>query len=92
MWCCRRIKRIRENSRVKIEEVLHRVTKERNIVRTTNRRDANWIRGCAQRGVICRAAAPTSRLKIEKKKKKHILQTLRHQTFYVTYFSAEHSS
>ena len=63
MWCCRRIK-ISGTSRVKNEEVLHRVTKERNIIHTTNRRKANCIMGCAQKGVSCRAAAPTPRPKI----------------------------
>jgi hypothetical protein len=58
MECCRRIEKINETIRMKNEEVLHRDTKERNIINTTNRRNANWIRGCAQKGVSCRAVAP----------------------------------
>jgi hypothetical protein len=68
MRCCRRIKKISGTSRVKNEEVLHRVTKERDIVYTINRKYANWIRECAQKGVSCRAAAPTPALKPKFKK------------------------
>jgi hypothetical protein len=38
MWCCRRMDKIRWTYCVGIEEVLHRVKKERNILYTIRRR------------------------------------------------------
>jgi hypothetical protein len=43
MWCWRRVEKISWADRVRNEEVLHRVKEERNILRTTKRRKANWI-------------------------------------------------
>jgi hypothetical protein len=43
MWCWRRMEKINWTDRVRKEEVLHRVKKERNIVHTIKRRKANWI-------------------------------------------------
>jgi hypothetical protein len=43
MWFWRRMKKITWTNRVRNEEVLHRVNKERNILHTIKRRKANWI-------------------------------------------------
>jgi hypothetical protein len=56
MWCCGRIE-ISWTDRVTNEEVLQRVKEERNILRTVNRRKANWIghilcRNCLRKHVI----------------------------------------
>lgn len=42
MWCCRRTEEISCTNQLK-NEVLHRVTVERNIIPTINLRKANWI-------------------------------------------------
>jgi hypothetical protein len=42
MWCWRRMEKISWTDRV-INEVLHRVKKERNILHTIKRRKVNWI-------------------------------------------------
>jgi hypothetical protein len=57
MWCWRRMEKISWTDRVRNEEVLHRVKKERNIVHTVKRRKANWIghilrRNCLLKHVI----------------------------------------
>jgi hypothetical protein len=57
MWCWRRMKKISFTDRVRNEEVLHRVKKERNIVHTIKIRKANWIghilrRNCRLKHVI----------------------------------------
>jgi hypothetical protein len=51
------MEKISWNDRVRIEEVLHRVKEERNIVHTIKRRKANWIghilrRNCLLKHVI----------------------------------------
>ena len=43
MWCWRRVKKIDWSDRVRNGEVLLRVKKERNILRTIKRQKANWI-------------------------------------------------
>jgi hypothetical protein len=43
MWCWRRMEMISLTDRVRNEDVLHTVKKERNILRTVNRKKANWI-------------------------------------------------
>jgi hypothetical protein len=55
-WCWRRME-ISWTDRVRNEEVLHRVKEERNIIRTINRRKADWIghilrRNCLLKHVI----------------------------------------
>jgi hypothetical protein len=57
MWCWRRKEKSSWTDRVRNEEVLHRVKEEWNILRTTNRRKANWIghilhRNCLLKHVI----------------------------------------
>jgi hypothetical protein len=57
MWCWRRMEKISWTDRVRNEEVLHRVKKERNIVHTIKRRKADWVchilrRNCLLRHVI----------------------------------------
>jgi hypothetical protein len=57
MWCWRRLEKISWTDRVKSEDVLHGVKKERNILRTVKRRKANWIghilgRSCLLKHVI----------------------------------------
>jgi hypothetical protein len=56
-WCWRRMEKISWTDRVRNEEVLHRVKKERNILHTIKRRKANWIghilrRNCLLKFVI----------------------------------------
>jgi hypothetical protein len=43
MWCWRMMEEISWTNRVKYEDVLHRVKKERNNVQTVKRRKAIWI-------------------------------------------------
>ena len=43
MWCWRRMEKISWTDRVRNEEVLRRVKKEKNIIYTVKRRKANWI-------------------------------------------------
>ena len=43
MWCCRRMEKISWTDLVRTEEVLHRVSKEKNIIHKIKRRKANWI-------------------------------------------------
>ena len=43
MWCWRKMEKISWIDRVRKEEVLHRVSEQRNIIRTIKRRKANWI-------------------------------------------------
>ena len=43
MWCWGRMWKISCTDRMRNEDVLHRVKKERNILHTVNRRKANWI-------------------------------------------------
>jgi hypothetical protein len=57
MWCWRRMEKISWTDRVRNEEVLQKVKKERNIVHTIKRRKANWIghilrRNCLLKHVI----------------------------------------
>jgi hypothetical protein len=57
MWCWRRMEKISWTDRVRNEEVLHRVKKQRNIVHTIKRRKAKWIghilrRNCLLKHVI----------------------------------------
>jgi hypothetical protein len=57
MWCWRRMKKISWTDRVRNEEVLQRVKKERNILHTIKRRKAKWIgyilcRNCLLKHVI----------------------------------------
>jgi hypothetical protein len=57
MWCWRRMEKISWTDRVRNEEVLHRVKKERNILHTIKRTKANWIghilrRNCLLKQVI----------------------------------------
>lgn len=49
MWWCRRMKKIRWPDRVKNEEVLRTVKKDRNILLKIKRRKANWIRHVLRR-------------------------------------------
>jgi hypothetical protein len=42
MWCWREMEKISWKDRVRNEEVLHRVKKERNIIHTIRRRKASW--------------------------------------------------
>jgi hypothetical protein len=43
MWCWRRLEKISWTDCVRNEELLHTVKEERNVLYTTNRREANWI-------------------------------------------------
>jgi hypothetical protein len=43
IWCCRRMKKISWTDHLRTEDVLHRITKEKNIVHKIKRRKANWI-------------------------------------------------
>ena len=43
MWCWRRMEKIIWADRVRNKEILHRVKEERNDLRATKRRKANWI-------------------------------------------------
>jgi hypothetical protein len=43
MWCWRRMEKISWTDRVRNEEVLHGVKKERNILHKIKRRKANWF-------------------------------------------------
>ena len=43
MWCWRRMEKISWIDHVRNEEVLQRVTEERNMLYTVYRRKANWI-------------------------------------------------
>jgi hypothetical protein len=43
MWCWRRMEKISWTDCVEIEEVLHRVKEERNVLRKIKRGKANWI-------------------------------------------------
>jgi len=43
MWCWRRIEKISWTDRVRNEEVLLRVTEQRNIQHEIRKRKANWI-------------------------------------------------
>jgi hypothetical protein len=43
MWCWGRMEKIIWADRVRNEEVLLRVTGQRNILREINKREANWI-------------------------------------------------
>jgi hypothetical protein len=43
IWCWRRMDNSTWTDRVKNEDVSHRVTEERNILHTVNRRNVNWI-------------------------------------------------
>jgi hypothetical protein len=43
MWFWRRMEKISWTDQVRNEEVLHRVTEERNIIHTIKRRKADWI-------------------------------------------------
>jgi len=43
MWCCRRMEKISWTDHLRIEEVLHRVTKEKKIIHKIKRRKANRI-------------------------------------------------
>ena len=57
MWCWRRMEKISWTDRVKNEEVLHRVTEQRNIVHTIKKTKANrighsWRRNCLLKDVI----------------------------------------
>jgi hypothetical protein len=57
MWCWRRLEKISRTVLVKVEEVLHGVKQERNILRTVNGRKADWIghilrRNCLLKQVI----------------------------------------
>jgi hypothetical protein len=57
MWCWRRMEKISWTDHVRNEEVLHRVTVERNILYTIKIRKANWIghilrRNCLLKHVI----------------------------------------
>ena len=57
MWCWRWIQKISWTNRVRNEEVLQRVKRERNILHTIKRRKANWIghmlsRNCLLKHVI----------------------------------------
>jgi hypothetical protein len=57
MWCWRRTEKSSWTYRVRNEEVLHRVKKERNILHAAKRRKANWIghilrRNCLLKHVI----------------------------------------
>jgi hypothetical protein len=52
MWCWRRMEKISWTNRVRNEEVLHRVKKERIIVHTIKRRKANWIGHILRRNCI----------------------------------------
>ena len=57
MWCWRRMEKISWTDRVRIEEVLIRVKKQRNILREISKRKANWIghilgRNCLLQRVI----------------------------------------
>jgi hypothetical protein len=57
MWGWRRTEKINWTDRVKNEEELHKVTKDRNILHKIKRRTANWIghilrRNCPLKHVI----------------------------------------
>jgi hypothetical protein len=43
MWCWRRMEKISWTDQVRNEEVLHRVSEQRNILDTIKRRKADWI-------------------------------------------------
>jgi hypothetical protein len=43
MWCWRRMEKISWTDRVRNEEVLHRVSEQRNILHEIRKRKANWI-------------------------------------------------
>jgi len=43
MWCCRMMEKISWTDRVRNEEVLHRVKKDRNYLTYNKRRKVNWI-------------------------------------------------
>jgi hypothetical protein len=43
MWCWRRIEKISWTDHVRNDEVLLRVSDQRNILHTVKRRNANWI-------------------------------------------------
>jgi hypothetical protein len=73
MWCWRRIDKIGWTDRVRNEDVLRRVSEERNILHTIQRRKNNWIghilrRNCLLKHIIEGNTGGRSKGKARKKK------------------------
>ena len=56
MWCWRRMEKISWTEHVRNEEVLRRVKEQKNILRETNKRKANWIGHILRRNCLLQRA------------------------------------